>query len=75
MIWVSVVSWLAVRQQALPPPFAYLGFAAAAALLSGVVGYGLILRPFVVMTVGVGGFLLVPARFFWAGLLLWRSAA
>jgi hypothetical protein len=73
--WVAVVSWLAVRQPALPASFAYLGFAAAAALLSGVVGYGLVLRPFVVIAVGVGGFLLVPAWFAWAGLLLRRSAA
>jgi hypothetical protein len=37
-----------------------------------VVGYALLLRPFLVIAVGVGGFLLVPAWFGWAGLLLRR---
>jgi hypothetical protein len=73
-IWVAVVSLLAVRQQALPRGFAYLGFATAAALLAGVIGYGLLLRPFIVVAVGVGGFLLVPAWFLWAALLLRRPA-
>ena len=74
-IWVAVISFLAIRQQTLPALFAYLGFATAAALLAGVVGYGLLLRPFIVIAVGVGGFLFVPAWFAWAGLLLRRSAA
>ncbi len=73
-IWVAVISFLSLRQRALPSPFAYLGFATAGALLAGVVGYGLLLRPFIVIAVGVGGFLLVPAWFVWAALLLRRSA-
>lgn len=71
-VWVAVTSFLGLRGRATPPAFAYLGFATAAALLSGVVGYGLLLRPFIVIAVGVGGFLLVPAWFGWAGLLLRR---
>jgi len=74
-IWVAVISSLTMRQQTLPRLFAYLGFATTAALLAGLVGYGLLLRPFIVIAVGVGGFLLVPAWFAWAGLLLRRSAA
>jgi hypothetical protein len=74
-IWVAVISLLAIRHEKLPRWFAYLGFATAAALLAGLVGYGLLLRPFIVVAVGVGGFLLVPAWFAWAGLLLRRSAA
>lgn len=71
-VWVAVTSFLGLRGRATPAVFAYLGFATAAALLSGVVGYGLLLRPFIVIAVGVGGFLLVPAWFGWAGLLLRR---
>jgi hypothetical protein len=74
-IWIAVVSLLALRQRTLPRSFAYLGLATAGALLAGVVGYGLLLRPFIVLAVGVGGFLLVPAWFAWAGLLLRRPAA
>ena len=73
-IWIAVISSLSLRQRTLPSSFAYLGFATAGALLAGVVGYGLLLRPFIVIAVGVGGFLLVPAWFVWAGLLLRRSS-
>lgn len=72
-LWVAVTSYLALRQRTLPDSFAYLGFATAAVLLAGVVGYGLLLRPFIVIAVGVGGFLLVPAWFGWAGVLIRRS--
>jgi hypothetical protein len=74
-IWVAVVSFLSVRQQTQPSSFAYLGFATAGALFAGVVGYGLLMRPFIVIAVGVGGFLLVPAWFIFAGLLLLRRPA
>ena len=71
--WVLVVSVLALRSEDLRPAFAYLGFAAAAALFAGLIGYGFLLRPFVVFAVGVGGVLLVPGWFLWAGAILWRS--
>jgi hypothetical protein len=71
--WVAVVSVLALRQRELPRGFAWLGFATGASLLAGVVGYGLLLRPFIVAAVGAGGFLLAPAWFGWAALLLRRS--
>jgi hypothetical protein len=72
-VWVAVVSWLALRDASLPRLFGFLGFATAAALLSGVIGYAFLLRPFIVIAVGVGGFALVPAWCAWAGLLLRRS--
>ena len=74
-IWVAVISSLTLLQQKLPRLFAYLGFATTAVLLARLVGYGLLIRSFIVIAVGVGGFLLVPAWFVWAGLLLQRSAA
>lgn len=74
-LWVAVVSVLARRDAALPAGFAWLGLASAGALLAGVIGYGWLLRPFLVVAVGVGGFVLVPAWFAWAALLLRRGAA
>jgi hypothetical protein len=74
-IWVAVISFLSVRQQTQSSSFAYLGFATAGALFAGVVGYGLLMRPFIVIAVGVGGFLLVPAWFIFAALLLLRRPA
>ena len=74
-VWVAVISFLSLRQQTQPSSFAYLGFATGAALLAGVVGYGLLMRPFIVIAVGVGGFVLVPAWFIFAGLLLLRRPA
>jgi hypothetical protein len=74
-IWVAVISFLSVRQQTQPSSFAYLGFATAGALFAGVIGYGLLVRPFIVIAVGVGGSLLVPAWFIFAGLLLLRRPA
>jgi hypothetical protein len=71
-IWIAVVSALAARQRTLPRSFTYLGCAAAGVLLAGVVGYGLLLRPVSVIAVGAGGFVLVPAWFVWAGVLLRR---
>ncbi|MDH3685811.1 MAG: hypothetical protein OEP95_06265 [Myxococcales bacterium] len=71
--WVAVVSTLALRREDLPRWFSYLGFLTAAALLAGVVGYGFLVHFLIVVSVGVGGFLLVPAWFVWAGLLLKRS--
>jgi hypothetical protein len=73
-VWIAVISFLGLRRRTLPSLFGYLGFAAAGALLAGVVGYGLLLRPFIVVAVGAGGFLLVPAWFAWAALLLRRSS-
>ena len=71
--WVAVVSTLALQRDDLPRGFSYLGFVTAAALVAGVVGYGFLVHFLIVVSVGVGGFLLVPAWFVWAGLLSKRS--
>ena len=77
--WIAVVSALARRAGA-PRAFALLGFAAGGALLAGCAGYALRQRPLLVLSVGAGGFALVPAWFVWAGLRLrasgdWRRGA
>jgi hypothetical protein len=74
-VWIAVVSLLGLRDGAWPRPFAWLGAACAAVLLCGVAGYGLRLRPLIVLAVGAGGFVLVPAWFAWAGVLLRRPRA
>ena len=71
-VWIAALCALGRRAGALPRWFAALGFATSAVLAAGVVGYGLALRPFVVIAVGVGGFALVPAWFASAGALLLR---
>lgn len=42
--------------------------------LAGVLGYSLLLRPLIVLAVGVGGGLVAPAWFAWLGLVLRRGA-
>jgi hypothetical protein len=74
-VWIGVVSALALRSDGLPRPFAHLGFVAAGALVAGMVGYALLVRPLVVLSIGGGNFLFVPAWFMWAGYLLWHHAA
>lgn len=69
-VWVLVVSALVLRVERLPPAFAYLGVATGLALASGVAAYSMQVRPLLVLSVGVGGFLLIPAWFAWAGVLL-----
>jgi hypothetical protein len=73
--WVACVSALGLRSGRLPRGACWLGFAAAAADLAGVLGYGLRVRPLVVLAVGLGGALLVPAWFAWLGLVLRRRTS
>jgi hypothetical protein len=68
-LWICVASELARRSGA-PRAFALLGYAAGLSLLAGFAGYSLRLRPLLVLSIGAGGFALVPAWFVWAGLRL-----
>jgi hypothetical protein len=72
--WVTCVSALGLRSRRLPRALCGLGFAVGATLLAGVLGYGLPLRPLIVLAVGLGGALLVPAWFTGIGLVLRRVA-
>jgi hypothetical protein len=71
-VWIACVCALGLRSRRLPRGACWLGFAAAAAYLAGVAGYGLRVRPLIVLAVGLGGALLVPAWFAWLGLVLHR---
>ena len=67
-VWLIVVARLAGGAA-----FAWLGVAAGVSLLAGMLGYALLWRPLLVFSIGVGGSLLVPAWFVWAGLRLRRG--
>jgi hypothetical protein len=71
--WLACVSALGLRSGRLPRGACWLGLAAAAVYLAGVIGYGLHVRPLIVLAVGLGGALLAPAWFSWLGLVLRRS--
>jgi hypothetical protein len=73
-VWLIVVSQLARRGGA-PRGFAWLGAAAGVSLVAGMLGYALLWRPLLVLSIAAGGSLLVPAWFVWAGLRLRRTGA
>jgi hypothetical protein len=60
-VWVLVVSWLVRREQSLSPWVARLGYAAATTYFAGLVGYMFAVRPLLVLSIGVGGLVVVPA--------------
>jgi hypothetical protein len=72
-VWIGVVSWLAVRRGGAAPALGLLGAAAGLSQLAGVFGYALALRPLVVVAIGLGGGLLVPAWFVWMGVSALRN--
>ncbi len=73
-VWVGVVSRLGRRTRVLPPAVAWLGVAASGTYLAGVAGYTFTIRPLLVLAIGLGGLLLVPAWYASLGLLLRRRA-
>jgi hypothetical protein len=73
-VWVAVVSRLGLRRRLLPAPVCFVGFAASLTYLAGVLGYTFAIRPLVVVAVGVGGLLLVPAWYASLGVLLRHRA-
>jgi hypothetical protein len=74
-VWVAVVSSLALRDRLLPAPLCVLGFATALTYLAGVLGYTFVVRPLLVLSIGLGGLLLAPAWYAWLGMLLRKRAA
>jgi len=73
-VWVLVVSRLARRDRLLPPLVSMLGLAAAATYFAGVVGYAFEVRPLLVLSIGVGGLVVVPAWYTMLGRILRASA-
>ncbi|HYC55508.1 MAG TPA: hypothetical protein VEL28_11300 [Candidatus Binatia bacterium] len=72
--WVAVVSVAALRTAALPRPLCWVGLATAGTYLAGVAGYGLQIRPLIVLSVGLGGFVLAPLWYGWLAMVLRRRA-
>jgi len=72
--WAVCVSALGFRARRLPRGLCMLGFAAGVTYLAGVPGYSLLLRPLIVLSVGVGGALVVPAWFVWLGVVMRRDS-
>jgi hypothetical protein len=73
-VWVVLVSWLGRRDRVLPERLCWLGFVAALTYFAGVLGYTLRVHALLVIAVGVGGLIIVPAWFGWMGVLLRRRA-
>src|SRR5262245_44838780 len=73
-VWAACVSALGLRAGLLSRRLCWLGFAAALAYLAGWLRYTLLFRPFIVLAVGVGGFVVVPAWFAGLGFTLRRAA-
>jgi hypothetical protein len=74
-LWVLVVSVLGSREGAVPPHVSWLGIAAAATYFAGVAGYAFTIRPLLVLSIGLGGFVLMPAWYAALGRILRASAA
>ncbi|MFQ5521069.1 MAG: hypothetical protein ACE5FK_06710, partial [Candidatus Methylomirabilia bacterium] len=72
-LWVLVVSALALREAKLPKLLSYVGVATAISYLLGVVGYSLLIRQLIVISIGLGGLILAPIWYIWIGIRL-RSA-
>jgi hypothetical protein len=74
-VWVVTVSWLGLRHRLLPRPLCVLGFAAGLTSLAGVLGYTFLIRSLLVISVGVGGLVVVPAWYAWIAFVLREHAA
>ena len=73
--WVLVVSLLALRGSTLPKLLAYDGIAVAIAYWLVVAGYVLGIGTLVAIAAGLGGVILAPIWYIWAGLHLRRASS
>ncbi len=69
-VWVVVISWLGRRDRLLPERLCWLGFATGLTYFAGVLGYTFSIHELLVVSIGVGGMLLVPGWYGWLGVLL-----
>lgn len=73
-VWALVVSRLGLRHGLLPRWVCLLGFVAGLASLAGVPGYAFTIRWLVIVAVGVGGLVVIPAWYAALGFVLRTSA-
>lgn len=71
--WVAIASVCGRRAGALSRGQLALGLVAAMSCVLGVLGYTLTNRPLLVLSIGVGGLLVVPGWFAWIGIGLRRG--
>ena len=71
--WVVTVSWLGLRARLLPVALCAVGFAAGLSYLAGLLGYLLLERWLLVVSIGVGGIFVAPLWYAWLGLILQRT--
>ena len=69
-VWVVTVSWLARRGASLPRPLCLLGYLTGVTYLAGVLGYTFLVHGLLVVSFGLGGFLLAPMWYGWLGFVL-----
>ncbi|MGE0668167.1 MAG: hypothetical protein AB7O49_16545 [Sphingomonadales bacterium] len=72
--WVLITTLLARRVAGFPTFLRYLGLAAAASFLLGLIAYLLLNQLLLVIAIGLGGLILVPAWFTLLGLYLLRAS-
>jgi hypothetical protein len=72
-VWVVTMSWLGLRHDRLPKGLCGLGFVAGLTYLAGVLAYTFGIRWLLIVAVGVGGLLVVPAWYAWVGHVLRSS--
>ena len=72
--WVVTVSSLAARARLLPRPLCVLGYATGLVYFAGVLGYTFLVHWLLVLSFGLGGFLLAPIWYGWVGFILREGA-
>jgi hypothetical protein len=73
-LWVLVVSFLALRGGALPRSLAYLGIGVGVVYWLVVAGFSFDTEMLVAIAAGLGGIILAPIWYIWAGLSLRQGA-
>lgn len=73
-IFIATASWYALQLRRLPATLCYLGVAVGLMSILATVGSGSMAPSFLTVVVGLGGVVIAPAWYIWAGLVLWRDA-
>jgi hypothetical protein len=73
-LWVIATGYVALQRDALPRGAGYAGLAAGLVYWLVVIGFTLNVEPLVAIAAGLGGIILAPVWYLWAGLSLLRPA-